>query len=1281
MSLVVMAFFCRGQEFMPGDLYSISPSGSKKAVTADATLKTESADSPSQFWTLSALSGSWRVINPFTNLALRADGNRAATGENNGSDEAQLWKITPAGKGLYTFVPSNRPEVGLAVQNGELVLVPTAKAGKFMVRQSKTKGFDRELTYRFRSIEQPGKVIGNGDLPADAWVVLEDEQKENKGQYWSIAMSDLDNRTVQGAFYDQIWNDGGAKPRTKGLRQLNPRPGNEGKSLKFLPAGDGNSYVIVSSEKGKMYKPGKEGVLEEADLNLGDRSAWFAIENVEKPKLASPIWEDETVFGINKLKGRATVNPYLSEQEMLADTQFLATPWVTPKSGARLSLNGDWKFNLVSEPSLRPLDFMQEGFDASSWDVIPVPSNWEMLGYDRPIYANVEYPHANTPPYIKARPGFNDNGANYGINPVGSYIRKFSLPATWDGRRTLLHFGGIYSAANVWVNGQYAGYTQGANNVAEFDITPLLKPGENTLAVEVFRWSDGSYLECQDMFRMSGIFRDVELLSIPENAVYDHYITSTLSNGKARVNVDFTTLGSGAFPVTVKLYSPSGILLGERNVATKGEGTYNTSFEVKDPILWSAEKPALYRIDIIQDGQAFSTPIGLREVKIEGPMLYVNGRRVFLKGVNRHDTSPLHGRAVTTDEMLSDILLFKLNNINTLRTSHYPNDAKLMAMCDFYGIYVCDEADLEDHANQSISDKPEWIPAFTDRIDRLVLRDRNHPSVLFWSLGNEAGNGENFAACYNAAKALDSRPVHYEGTRTAGKDFGGNRFSDFYSKMYPGQAWMHKNTSGLDKPMFICEYAHAMGNAIGNYKEYWDVIESSDATVGGCVWDWVDQAIYDPQLLKKGEMRITTGYDYPGPHQGNFCSNGVVGPERKPTAKLAELKTVHQWIKIDSVAIDGNKAGIYLRNAYDFTNLDEFSMTWSILTDGKTTASKSMNLPSVAPGGRTVVNIKLPKLKKDAESFLNLSFTTTAPTTYADAGHEVAKAQIALTSPVSLPVLKAKGVAAAEKDGNTIVLSGKDSKAAFDAHTGRLLSLVLNGTEVIVPGHGPAFDNFRWIENDRFKDTLPGTETEAQTIFSVNEGKASFTASRKGTLADETIEYTLLPQGFLDMTVTLTPHTPDLRRAGVSLGLNPAMTNMDYYAHGPLENSDDRLDAQTVGRYSTTVATSGETYVKPQSIGNREGLREVTFTDPATGKAIVIEAEGNVSFSALPWTDTDLMKANHMWELTPRPYTVLHLDGKMRGVGNASCGHDVDTLVPYRVAEAPVSYTVRFSVK
>ncbi len=1297
--------------FKPGILYTLSPvSDMSVVVTAEGgKLAKPDVDNSNDYWTLSELSGSWRLINPFSGEALRVSGDGVTTGENNGSDEAQLFVIEPSAGGSYVLVPANSPDRALSYDGKKLVLTDRASArsdkkDRFVINRAAKAGFDAESAYRVRSYET-GSTLGNGDSGENGSSILFEPIAEgNMGQYWTVKQLDLNDVVIGSAFYDQNFNDGGKNEKIDRLLQWPAQEGVWGNAkFTFEPVGESDTlYVLRSSAKPDvMYVPDEKGVMRKKAFDKSDRSAWVWIEAVEKPKIDSPIWEDETVFGINKLPGVATYMPYADELEMMSDTTFWATPWSEPQSGRRLSLNGTWKFNLVSQPSERPLDFMKKGFDDSKWDTLPVPSNWEMYGYDKPIYCNVEYPHSNTPPFIRARPGFNDGGKNYGINPVGSYRRSFDIPADWGGRRTLLHFGGIYSAASVWVNGEYVGYTQGANNVSEFDITKYIHPGENELAVEVMRWSDGSYLECQDMFRMSGIFRDVWLTSVPKTAVRDHVITATFAPDYswADLKVSLSSMADSAAikeqkSVIVKLYDPSGKLIGSQTCSMSGNDKASVNFRINDPDLWSAEQPDLYRVSISQrdsngkDEMAFSTLYGLRNIELKNSQMLVNGQRVLLKGVNRHDTSPIHGRAVTTDEMLRDVVLMKRNNINTIRTSHYPNDQKMYSMFDIMGLYCVDEADLEDHANQSISDKPSWIPAFTDRIERMVTRDRNHASVVMWSLGNEAGNGENFAACYETAAELDpTRPIHYEGTRIT-KPYGGERFSDFYSKMYPGQKWMEEYTSDLDKPMFICEYAHAMGNAIGNLSEYWEKIENSNSTVGGCIWDWVDQAIYDPQGLKRGEYRITTGYDYPGPHQGNFCSNGILPPTRAESAKLAEVKAAHAFVKIDSISVaPGYKTvTVELRNGYAFNNLNRYDLAYEVLADGRVIASGSKRMPDVAAGQSGSVKLKLPKQVSKAagngdEVLITLKAVERAATMYSEAGHPVATRQFSLTPRRGLMPLVAKGKkVSVDRTAGTVTVKGENASAVFNATTGRMEQLTMKGREVIADGQGPEYTNHRWIENDRFTDTSNGLDAAGTISYTENgDGSVTVNTQRDGSLCGTEIVYVFYPDGTVDIDAAFLPKTDQLRRAGLVMGLDTALTRVDYYALGPWENSSDRRDGVTAARYSAFVGSMGEPYVKPQTTGERQDLREVVFTDPATGYALKIEAEGAPSFSASRNTDEDLMNAMHQWELKARPYTVLHVDASTRGIGNASCGQDVGTLPEYSVPDRQLGYKLRLS--
>ena len=1130
-----------------------------------------------QLWSITDLSGSYRLSNPYDNLAAQA----AATSfvqlaETNGSDEMQLWLVKPAGE-YVQLIPSNKAQwVAACREDGTIELVDAAKA------------------------------------------------KQSKETLFKITASKV------------------AAPSTS-----------------------------ETGEREKVY------------------------------------WEDETRFEENKEVGHATYTPYFSESEMLADKEFYQTPWVYNNSKASVLLNGDWYFNLVPEPSIRPTDFYQENYDVSSWATIPVPSNWEMQGYDRPIYNNVEYPHSNTPPFINARKGFNDGGKNYGINPVGSYVRFFNLPEGWEKQRTFIQFGGIYSAALVYLNGQYVGYSQGANNIAEFDLTKFLRKGENRLAVQVFRWSDGSYLECQDMFRMSGIFRDVYLYNTPMVSVRDHYITSKLDAAtgykqgtmQVALSLDNRDAMQGDKELIIKLSDPSGKSVAETRQTVRfsaGEkiSKANVGFKLDNLLPWTAETPNLYTVSVIQrnggkDEMAFSTKYGFREIEVRGPLVYVNGQRVFFKGVNRHDSHPLYGRAVTIESMLQDVLLMKNNNINTIRTSHYPNDAKMYPMFDYYGLYTMDEADLEDHANQSISDMPSWIPSFVDRIDRMVLRDRNHPSVIFWSLGNECGGGNNFQACYDAARKLDPRPIHHESTRD-GKEFGGNRFSDLYSKMYPGMDWMDKYSNSFDKPMFICEYAHAMGNAIGNLPEYWNSIENSNSIIGGAIWDWVDQAIYEPADIKNGtyEGRLHTGYDFPGPHQGNFCSNGIIPATRHESPKLKEVKMVYQYVKFNLSSIDKarNQAVVNIKNTYDFITLDGFTLRWEVMKNGHATGTDSRKLSAVAPDDSISLTLPLPGIdlanaaKQGDEIMINLYVSQDEPTAWSKSGHDVAQKQFELTGRANLPALRADGKTdklAVANTATSVTVKNALIEAVFNKTTGQMTGLKMKGLDVIYGKEGFLYDNHRWIENDRFENTANGLDaTGTCEVTESKDGKVIVKTSRKGSLCDTGIDYTFLPDGRMDMDVKLVPQTQNLRRAGLVCSINAGLNNVDYYAYGPWENANDRKEGCMVGRYTTKVEDMVERYVKPQSMGNREGLRELKLTN-AKGRGILIETEGNVSFSALRYTDADLMMAKHSWELQERPCIILHLDTSIRGLGNASCGPE--TISKYKIIQMPLNYKLRFS--
>lgn len=1304
--------------YRAGQLYQLQPQGAAEAITlregAAVALTTADATATQQHFVISALSGSLRIINPFTNKALHVnDAGQLASAENNGSDESQLWRMEPTAKGVL-LVPANRTNMVLVREaNGQFVIKPKAEWSKraeavFALKESLYRGFDEGDSYHIISAADSKKtlVLGTKDnMDNGARLVAETPDSANRGQYWSVKMIDIMQRAVTNSYYPQSFDDGGSNAAIDYLLQWPAAYGQwTNARFLFLPVkGRKDVFQIASAQKpGEVYAI-VGGEVKRVKADKADATSHFRFARVEKPKFASNYWEDETIFEENKERTVATYLPYANEAAMMADTAFYARPWEQHHSAQVRSLNGQWRFHLVSEPSQRPLDFYKPEFDASGWDKIPVPSNWEMQGYDRPIYSNVEYPHANTPPYIKARPGFNDGGKNYGINPVGSYLHTFEVPTTWKAGRTFLQFGGIYSAAFVYLNGHYVGYTQGANNTSEFDVTPYLRAdGQNTLAVQVFRWSDGSYLECQDMFRMSGIFRNVNIYNVPEASVRDHIVTSTLlpetgyRDGKVAVEVEVDNRSrlTTHKDVEVALYSPEGEQLVNQVIpialsAADSVYKFKVTFDVKQAKPWTAETPSLYKVHIVQrndkgqDELAFSTYTGLRHLEIKDKLMYINGERLFMKGVNRHDTHPVYGRAIPLETMLQDVLLMKRNNVNHIRTAHYPNDARMYSMFDYYGLYCVDEADLEDHANQTISDMPTWIPAFVDRVDRLVRRDRNHASVVIWSLGNENGDGANFDAVYKHAKTLDpTRPLHHESTRL-NKSYGGNLYSDMYSKMYPGMNWMHEHHDAFDKPMYVCEFAHAMGNAIGNLPEYMKAMHDNTAGIGGAIWDWVDQAIYEPKEIKAGTYhgRIRTGYDFPGPHQGNFCSNGVITATRDYTPKLAEVKGAYRYIYTHASRVDtaANVVTLNIKNGYTFTPLTHYKLHAVALVDGHAVDSTIVSLPHVLPQQSGEVRVALPKAahlakakKRGQEVALTLRYVLADDARHGAAGHLEALEQVLLLPKGTPQPLRADKGVSITQEANRVRVQGKRVTAQFDTATGALLALAFDGRTVLTDTSF-VFDNHRFTENDRYRDTANGLEATGSISIEGN----SVVTQRKGQKADQRIVYTFGRDGEVEVAVEITPHSPHLRRAGVSLRVDSALSHVDYYALGPWENYNDREAGVTLGRYTSTVAGFCEGYVKPQSMGGRGQMRELTFTD-AMGKGFQIATvAGDVSFSALPHTDAALMQANHLWEMTPNAHTILHLDAEVRGVGNASCGYDVDTLPIYRVPQKPQSYTLR----
>ena len=1018
------------------------------------------------------------------------------------------------------------------------------------------------------------------------------------------------------------------------------------------------------------------------------------------------VWEDETFFEDNKEPAHATYMPYSSTDKMKADEKY-NFPWLDPQNAEFLSLNGTWKLNWVDAPEKRPGEdeFWGDDVDVSSWNNIKVPSCLEMEGYGDPYYINVNYPFQNNPPYISMKSGL--------LNSVASYRRNFTLPEGWGDKRVYLHFDGIYSAAFVWMNGEYVGYTQGANNDAEFDVTAFMREGDNNLSVQVFRWSDGSYLEGQDMWHMSGIHRDVYLIAAPHTHVRDHYITSILNaadnyaSGEMNVELWMNNGKKTAEEksVEVSLIAPDGNVISTQNALfafAQGESEKNVivNFANLSGLLpWTAETPNLYTVEVVQKNASgnqeyvFSTKYGFRHIEIKDGLVYINGERVLFKGANLQDTHPVTGRTVDIATMLTDVKMMKQANMNTVRNSHYPRQAKMYSMFDYYGLYCMDEADVECHFNWEnsgsggITFQESWKAQYIDRTVRMVYRDRNFPSIFSWSLGNESNGGTNFTHTYNAVRALDDRIIHYEGATRAG-----TTSTDLFSVMYPSisNAMNDANYNYMGQPYFMCEYAHAMGNAVGNLQEYWDIIESSKYGIGGCIWDWVDQSIYDADDIKNGTLEVNgrkkyrTGYDYPGPHQGNFVNNGLVTADRAWSPELTEVKKVYQYVKF--LSFDSATKTLLLKNDYDFIDLSQFELVYTILSDGEEVYEGSAELPTVAPGATISVALSYNyEVDATAEQLININICLKNDNSWAKEGHSVAAAQFVLAErAATLPVVSTQGEALTATNVSGQWNIGNDYIKMVFGSTGNLYTWQVGELSLLV--EGPEYSNYRWVENDGATESLnqygSGSGVSGKSI-SVTEDEATGNVVARvtagGSNCPYTFVYTIYPSGVVELEAEYTPVVTNLRRVGMSMAFPASFENVEYYARGPWENYSDRKTGSFLGRYTTTVSEMFEHYPKPQSMGNREDMREILLTN-AEGLGVKIESEGEVAFSLLHYTDVELKNASHTWELSEGGNVYAHFDALQRGLGNGSCGQGTGTLAQYQLpSSGTYSYKLRFT--
>lgn len=1180
------------------------------------------------------------------------------------------------------------------------------------------------FTYQIKSVNT-GKVLSNGgNNENNAKIIVEPAADKNYGQMWKLSIPVYQTGSTT---WFQLLNENCGKcidcAFEAGVGPLQWSQGKDDKEANWNQMfeiieveGLEETYQLkVGKNVGSKWSPSFEyyyfavNAAEEVYLTADASSTdtHFTFTRVSNDNLPQGLyWQDENVFEQNKEKGHATYIPYQSTEAMRADARY-GKAWLDPTLSSRwMTLNGTWNliWNVLNDDLTMPgEDFYGDNVDASSWQQIPVPGCLEMSGFGKPLYINVDYPFTDNPPYVTMRKGLD--------NSVGSYRRNFTLPEGWENERVLLHFDGIYSAAYVWVNGQYVGYTEGGNMDAEFDVSKHVRTGENNIAVRVIRWTDGSYLEGQDMWHMSGIHRDVYLMSVPKVFVRDHYISSALSedatSGTLTVKLDLDNRDglTASKQYEVRLIDPAGNVIQtqtgsadftaaetSKNLAILFEGLANLQ-------PWTSDNPALYTVEIIQkdatgkEESVTATKYGFCVATIQNNQFLVNGKRVLMKGVNTQDTHPLTGRTMDIETMWTDLMLMKQNNVNMVRSSHYPRSPKMNAMMDYIGMYQMDEADVEFHKNWSnggrIHIASSWRAPIVDRITRMVLRDRNHPCVVSWSLGNESDGGVNFNHAYNAARALDPRPIHYEGATRAGTSP-----TDIYSVMYRDVPTVEWDVDRKGQPYFMCEYAHAMGHSVGNLKEYWDVMESSTNGMGGCIWDWVDQAIVAPEDIKNGELKVNgfnkyrNGNDYPeAPHQGNFVNNGVITADRQPTGKLAEVKRIYQYIKFGNF----NKTAKVIRitNKYESIDLEGMTLTWKVLHEGFEVESGSMTLPSIPSSTFKDLTIPYTTSIDNGEYLLNVSVCLSQATSWAEVGHAIASTQYTLQERNSLASADASAGTPLKvtKSGTTYYIEGEDMSMKVNTTNG-ITYWNMGGLDVITANSSgksaPAYSNYRWIENDAPYGTDPYYSTEngiTSRTFSVTESgdgaTVTITETASGNLCNYTFVYTVNRDGSVDLDAQYSPRSNSLRRIGMQMQMNPELAMTEYYARGPLDNTIDRKQGADLGIYSLPVKDYHVDYVRPQTSGDRQDVRWVTFYG-ANGDGIKVETEGQVNMTIDNYTDAYMHNYLHQWQMDASDDIFVNFDVAQLGVGNGSCGAGV--LSKYVLpASGTYTYKLRFS--
>ncbi|ABF43484.1 beta-galactosidase [Candidatus Koribacter versatilis Ellin345] len=1023
----------------------------------------------------------------------------------------------------------------------------------------------------------------------------------------------------------------------------------------------------------------------------------------------TPDWENPRVFGINREAPRATFTPFPDEASALKRRE--------QPSVFMQSLNGMWKFHWVKSPEERPQDFYQPNYDVSAWKEIRVPANWEMEGYGTPIYTNIIYPFERDAPRVTTAPADHSWTAYLQRDPVGSYRRDFTLPDSWNGRETFLVFDGVNSAYYLWINGQKVGYSQDTRMMAEFNITKYLKPGTNTIAVEVYRWCDGSYIEDQDFWRMSGIYRNVTLVSRAPLHIRDFQVQTPFDaqyrDAILKVRVDVRNLGASNSAATLEAQllddnsKPVFAILAKRVQLEQNKETSITLEQlVKAPKQWSAEIPNLYQLLLTlkdADGKTLEVipwKIGFRQSEIKGDQILFNGKKLMIKGVNRHEFDPDLGQVVTRERMIQDIRIMKQNNINAVRTSHYPNVPEWYELADEYGLYILDEANVESHgydseAQQRISTGEDYTDAIVDRIHRTIERDKNHPSIIGFSLGNEAGWGRNMAAERDWAKAHHPEFfIIYQPHDSV----HGDALSPMYVK--PQEIVGYYKEHGQGRPFFEIEYAHAMGNGTGNFQQYWDVFDSERWAHGGFIWDWVDQGIRRKNA--QGREIWAYGGDFGDkPNDDNFVTNGLVLPDRTPHPGLTEVK--HSYANIKVEAVDLAAGEFRIRNKYNFRDLSFVRGTWVLEENGNAIKAGEIPASSVAPLATQEVTIDLsrPAIRPTADYLVTIRYELRESTPWAPKGHVIAWDQFALESGRELssavrreraPTLKIEDMEhqfAVYNDRFSITI-GKES--------GSIESFTLDGKNLITAPLSPNF----WrapTDNDRGNGMpqrqaiwrLAGQNREVQSVKAEQPQPNLVRIATEMKLpagnSTQKYTYTIHGDGTVEIASTLhaDPSLPDLPRVGMQMRVLGSLRNVEWFGRGPDENYWDRNLASNVGLYKNTMDKMWFPYIEPQETGNRTDVRWVTFTDDQ-GFGFKATGEPLLNFSAWPFRMSEIehekspvnIGRKHAGDIEMSDDITVNLDYKQMGVaGDDSWGAPV-----HKEFTLPASdYTYRFRLE